>query len=414
MSVMIKKIFILLIVCVFHSQCFATGQSPLKVDDNSQFVFNIISESDKTVSVSAKTNELSGDITIPATVDIYGITYNVISIAKYAFNYCTNLTSVTIPGSVTSIGESAFYSCTGLISVTIPDSVTSIGDYAFFLCSGLTSVTIPGSVTSIGYAAFTLCSGLTTINVDKNNNNYADIDGVLYNKGITALLKCPETRTSVTIPNSVTSIYHGALWGCSGLTSVTIPGSVFYIGNYAFLDCSGLTSVTLPTSVTSIGVAAFENCTGLTSITIPSSVTSIDYGAFWGCSGLTSVTIPGSVSTIGDFAFAGCNSLTSVYYAAEEPISGNENIFSNYTKPTLFVPAAAVEKCKQIDPWKNFSNIEAFNFSGIEDLTVDFDFEKPCEVYSLNGVLIGNSIDNLPSGVYIVRQGAIVKKIAVK
>ena len=146
------------------------------------------------------------------------------SIGHSAFQYCSGLTSVTIPNSVTSIGKYAFEGCSGLTSVTIPNSVTSIGECAFSGCSGLTSITIPNSVTSIGYYAFADCSGLT----------------------------------SITIPNSVTSIGYAAFSGCSGLTSVTIPNSVTSIGKYAFADCSGLTSVTIGSGVTSIGNNAFD------------------------------------------------------------------------------------------------------------------------------------------------------------
>jgi hypothetical protein len=71
------------------------------------------------------------------------------------------------------------------------------------------------------------------------------------------------------------------------LTSITIPNSVTSIGNMAFADCTGLTSITIPNSVTSIGARAFEGCTGLTSITIPNSVTSIGSSAFRGCTNLT-------------------------------------------------------------------------------------------------------------------------------
>ena len=78
-------------------------------------------------------------------------------IGDHAFEYCSDLTSITIPNSVTSIGDWAFSGCSGLTSVTIPNSVTSIGYAAFSGCSGLTSVTIPNSVTSIGYAAFQNC-----------------------------------------------------------------------------------------------------------------------------------------------------------------------------------------------------------------------------------------------------------------
>ena len=223
--------------------------------------------------------EYYGSVDIPHNITYYGVEYSVTSLGKYAFEGCSNLTSVTIPNSVISIGELAFKNCTGLTSVTIPNSVTSIGGSAFVDCSGLTSVTIPNSVTSIGGAAFGGCSGLT----------------------------------SVTIPNSVTCIENQVFVGCSGLTSVTIPNSVTSIGDAAFLSCTSLTSLIIPNSVISIGELAFKNCTGLTSVTIPNSVISIGEDAFSDCASLISVTIPGSVTSIGSQAFYNCSSLTSVY-----------------------------------------------------------------------------------------------------
>ena len=83
------------------------------------------------------------------------------SIGDGAFYYCTGLTSVAIPSSVSSIGDSAFYRCTGLTSVAIPSSVASISFAAFYGCTGLTSVTIPASVTSLGDRAFSGCTALT-------------------------------------------------------------------------------------------------------------------------------------------------------------------------------------------------------------------------------------------------------------
>jgi hypothetical protein len=109
-------------------------------------------------------NSVSGDIVIPNTVyDDDGNVYTVTQIGGYAFNGCSELTSVVIPNSVTAILDGTFRDCTALTSVTIPNSVTSIGGYAFFGCSGLTSVTIPNSVTSIGGYAFRGCSGLTSV-----------------------------------------------------------------------------------------------------------------------------------------------------------------------------------------------------------------------------------------------------------
>ena len=120
--------------------------------------------------------------------------------------------------------------------------------------------------------------------------------------------------TSVTIPDSVTSIGYSAFSGCSGLTSVTIGNGVTSIGYEAFRYCYDLTSVTIGEGVTSIGSSAFAYCYSLTSITIPDSVTSIGNYAFEGCSRLTSVTSGNGVTSIGVSAFRNCTSLTSVTF----------------------------------------------------------------------------------------------------
>ncbi len=266
--------------------------------------------SDNTCYVS-KNVDISGDLIIPETAVYNGKAYSVTSIGVAAFDQCRDMTSVTIPNSVTSIEIGAFGSCSGLTSVTIPNSVTLIDYGAFFGCYGLTSLMLPNSLTSIGDDAF---------------------------------------------------------WGCSGLTSVTIPNSVISIGSHAFHECRGLTSVTIPNSVTFIGGGAFWECEGLTSVTLPNSVTLIGQSAFSGCSGLTSVTIPNSVTEIKSSAFADCSNLSSVYYNCENPIKCNYGkIFDgSLENATLYVPEVAVEKCKVIYPWKDFKNIQAYDFSGVE------------------------------------------------
>ena len=184
----------------------------------------------------------------------------------------TSLKTVIITGG-NSIPDSAFEGCYNLTSITIPDSVTSIGDSAFSRCSGLSSIAIPNSVTSIGQSAFYGCSrGLTSITVSSGNTVYRSEDNCLIKQTDNVLiLGC---KTSI-IPNNVTSIGDYAFSSCSGLTSITIPNNVTSIGSSAFEDCSGLTSITIPNNVTSIGDSAFYNCTGLTSVTflgnIPSS-----------------------------------------------------------------------------------------------------------------------------------------------
>jgi hypothetical protein len=225
---------------------------------------------------------------------------NVTSIGDYAFAGCTSLTSITIGANVTSIGDMAFFYCSSLTRVTIPNSVTGIGEYAFFSCGSLTNVTIGNSVTSIGYGAFQYCTGLTAIMVDALNPVYSSLAGVLFNKNQTTLIEYPVGKAgSYTVPNSVTSI-----------------------GDSAFNYCPSLTSITIGNSVTSIGTSAFYSCTSLTNVTMDNSVTSIGDTAFSCCSSLTRVAIPNSVTSIGDYAFVNCTSLTGVYFQGNAPSIG--------------------------------------------------------------------------------------------
>ena len=219
--------------------------------------------------------------------------------------------NTVIPNSVTTIGNYAFDYCRSLTSITIPNSVTTIGNYAFNACNSLTSIVIPNSVTTIGSSAFSSCSGLTSISVAAGNTTYDSRDNcnaIIETTTNTLIAGCKNTI----IPNSVTTIGDHAFHYCSSLTSIEIPGSVTTIGDYAFYDCISLTSIEIPNSVTYIGGSAFYNCRSLTSIEIPNSVTTIGKSAFGYCSSLTSITIPGSVTTIGYAAFCGCSSLTSV------------------------------------------------------------------------------------------------------
>lgn len=208
-------------------------------------------------------------------------------------------------------------------------------------------------------------------------------------------------RYSVNNDNTTVTVV-GYPLGSKPTGDLTIPESVTFggisfpvtsIGRSAFEYCSGLTSVTIPGSVTSIGVWAFSNCTGLTSVTIPGSVTSIGVGVLFGCSGLKRIDAypnPAKVSMGSD-----------VFYIV--PKDGTLHVLPKYQ--------SAYQTASQ---WKDFYNIKAdlTETDGIEEVRVDeLDHTLPMNVYNMNGVKMGDRLEGLPAGIYIVHQGGKSAKV---
>lgn len=288
--------------------------------------------------------------------------FPVITIDVSAFNSCSKVTDIVIPGSVKTIERYAFANCIGLKSLVIPNSVTFIGERAFSHSDGITKVVIPTSVKTIGRYAFEYCDSLTiyceatsqlsdwdsTWN-DSNcpvvwncNNNqvatdgkvYANIEGLRYalKDGKATVSRLRYNATTVTIPSTVvyqgtkynvTAIGEAAFYYCTNLTSVTMGNSVTTIGASAFDGCGRLSSLVISDSVISIGGGAFCGCGSLTSVVIPDSVISIGDGAFHDCTSLKSIVIPASVTAIGLEAFYNCPVLTIYCKATSQPSGWN-------------------------------------------------------------------------------------------
>lgn len=335
--------------------------------------------SNNQVTITRCSNDFSGVLEIPSTLDGYPVT----SIEDSAFNHCKSLTNIIIPSGVISIGYDAFYDCADLTNVVIPNSVTDIDIGAFistpwlnnypndfvivgnnilikykgnqqnatipntvtrigssaFYRSGITTVIIPDGVTSIGQWAFGDCEALTQIIIPSSVTNIEDSafdntpwlnnypnDFVI--EGSNILIKYKGNQQNVTIPSSVTALAGGAFYGYSSLENVVLSDDITSIGDWAFSFCSSLSQIIIPNKVERIGHMAFSGCSSLTQIIIPDSVTSIGRRTFSDCSGLTQIRLPNNLKSIGDGVFTGCSGLTEVTIPDKVEIIGNSAFYN--------------------------------------------------------------------------------------
>ncbi len=196
---------------------------------------------------------------------------SVTTIGGYAFSYCDSLTKVTIPDSVTTIGDWAFASCTSLTSVTIGDSVTTIGNDAFYQCSSLTRVYCKATTPpTLGYSVFddnaygrkiyVPAESVEAYKAAKNCSDYADCFVEYdYNSTVTISYTTSDGMLVDAHAPIVSNSYQGGVGELKYFGKDIIP-------EYLFYNCDNLTSVTIPDSITTIGEAAFWGCGSLSSV----------------------------------------------------------------------------------------------------------------------------------------------------
>lgn len=310
-----------------------------------------------------------------------------------------------IPNKVRIIKAEAFKVCIGLEYIRLSDSLEFIGSEAFFCCQNLDSIYIPKNVETIGFEAFAGNISLKKIVVDELNLYYSSLEGVLFNKDQSQLIRYPGGITgSYVVPNTVNRLNDKAFSFHEHITSVEIPGFINYIGvscfdnchilsdidlgfgvdsicSRAFSQCTLLDSIIIPNSVLHLGTFALSNCENLKMCQLSDSLTIISYGLLQSCVSLDSITIPNRVNTISTSALSNCVSLRDIRmgnnisyiesHAFEGLIGLNSftcctmevpelSCYVFYNTPygiPLYVPTISVEDYQSAIQWCNFNVI---------------------------------------------------------
>jgi hypothetical protein len=167
--------------------------------------------------------------------------------------------------------------------------VTTIENDIFKYDNYISSIEIPDSVEKIYSGVFSTCQSLVSVTLSENNENFAIIDNILYNKKEKSVVSCFSTNANIVIPYGIERIGNKAFAYCDSLVSLTIPDTVVEIGDEAFVFCKAISVINIPNFINKIGAFAFNHCKSLKTLTMPNTVNVIGDGVFAGCSLLKNV-----------------------------------------------------------------------------------------------------------------------------
>ena len=394
-------------------------------------------------------HKYAGDIVIPSTVTRNGKTYSVTGIGWLAFRDCTELTSVTMPNTITTIESDAFEGCTSLRKVVLPNKLETIPDDSFSGCTSLEEINLPASLKEIMYDAFENCSSLKNVTLPSG----------LEKIGNSAFKNCSSLE-SIYIPKGIGILYYDTFNGCTGLTSIvvdvanpkydsrgncnaiietstnkivqgcnttTIPNDIKSIDSRAFQNMKSLKTIRIPSGLEILYAGTFSGCSGLTSIVvegnpkydsrnncnaiieteknelilgckntkIPNDVVSIGMYAFTDCSEMTTLNLPASLTNIGNYAFSNCTGLKSVSFPNNLKNIGNY-AFAGCTGIDEIVFPNSLETVNS-NAFSGCSGLKVINFSQCK-LTISVNAFADCT--GLTSITIPSSITSILDGAF--------------
>lgn len=237
--------------------------------------------------------------TIVSGGDAYDTTINAVTkdnvVGKYFFENCKQMISIKLPSNAVKIEGGAFSGCKSLKKLDIPASCVEVESMIVSSCDNLEEVNLSDAVQKFPGLAVYSSKNLMRINVSEGNQYFKSVDGVLFSKDGKTIVRYPMGKDD---------------------ESYTIPEGVIIVGKEAF-DYAKITSITIPNTVTTIESSAFENCKNIQILEIPNSVITIGSSAFSGCDKLDNVTMSSEVSSIESFAFGSCKNLRKFYIGAK-------------------------------------------------------------------------------------------------
>lgn len=271
------KRYILVFISVILLVDIAQAHDFVVTINKQNIYFTILSESDRTAEVTYSGSitdshqvKCKGDIEIPSKVKYNDVVYTIVGIGPKAFSGANNLTGVILPESVKKIGDFAFEGCSSLKNIVFPNNPIEFGQGVFFKCQQLQNISLGRNWKEVNLLLFQWSDSLSTIHipvkvekirnlkalrslkeidVDKNNQNFSSVDGILYNKSKRIMYGCPRAYTApVKIPEGTVEITKDAFIDCPFIESVDLPQTLTFISFREFSRMSNMKEVVFRSS----------------------------------------------------------------------------------------------------------------------------------------------------------------------